>query len=96
MTNRTVLISGGSIAGLTFGYCAGQRRGRAAISHVFADLNPDTDAATATAVARMYFALLNGLAITWLIDPEQTATAEDLGLAVHALAQDTQEPKPPG
>ena len=63
-----------------------QRTAIAEITQLFAELNPNTDEAACQAVACTYFALLNGLVISWLIDPGQTATADQLGLAIRTLA----------
>jgi AcrR family transcriptional regulator len=55
------------------------------IAELFGELTPGADDASCRAVARLYFALLNGLVIQWLIDPDQTPTAEDLGRAMRTL-----------
>lgn len=62
-----------------------QRTAITEIAELFAELNPDADDAACRAVAGLYFALLNGLVIQWLIDPDQTPAAEALGLALRTL-----------
>ncbi|MFF2083177.1 TetR family transcriptional regulator [Nocardia sp. NPDC058176] len=51
--------------------------------------HPELDEAQAAAIGRMYFALVQGLAVLWLLNPDQVvADGDHLAEAVRALAGD--------
>lgn len=56
------------------------------IEAIYAELHPELSAQRVTAVARLYYTLLNGLAIEWLTDHDSPATGEQLALAIGTVA----------
>ncbi|MFI6457803.1 TetR/AcrR family transcriptional regulator [Streptosporangium amethystogenes] len=54
----------------------GQELARVSLARAFAGLGPDSDPGEVQAVGSHYFALLVGLAVQWLADPERAPTAE--------------------
>lgn len=58
------------------------------IEAVLRETHPDLDPAQSAAVARFYFALLNGLAVLWITNPDGALpSGEDLATAIGALAR---------
>lgn len=58
------------------------------IAEVLRETHPDLDAEQAAVVARFYFALLNGLAVLWITNPDGALpSGEDLATAIGVLAR---------
>jgi AcrR family transcriptional regulator len=61
------------------------QRGRLGLAALFLDIDAATDPAGAQAVGSFYQALLSGVWVQWLIDPERSPSAHDLAAALRLI-----------
>ncbi|QDP95550.1 TetR/AcrR family transcriptional regulator [Microlunatus elymi] len=65
---------------------AADRKALDDLADLYRQADPDATDAECRAVARLFFTLLNGVALLWLVDPESVPTGAQLSAAVGALA----------
>lgn len=51
-------------------------------------IDPEADPARAQAVGSLHQALLSGMLVQWLVDPDRAPSAAELTLALLAVAED--------
>jgi hypothetical protein len=64
-----------------------QRYGRAELAALFHGIDPDEDAVTARLVGGFNQALLAGVMLQWLVDPEEALSAEEVRRAIHVVTE---------
>ena len=65
---------------------AGVERARFAWAELLQGLDPEADSETARRVGSLYQALLSGVLVQWLIDPERAPSSHDLAEALRVIA----------
>ena len=65
---------------------AGVERARFAWAELLQGLDPEADSETARRVGSLYQALLSGVLVQWLIDPERAPSSHDLAEAMRVIA----------
>ena len=66
----------------------GLQDGRMAWATLLHGIDPETDPARAQAVGSLHQALLSGLLVQWLIDPDRAPSAAELTVALLAITED--------
>src|ERR1700722_5854690 len=66
----------------------GLQDGRMAWATLLHGIDPETDPARAQAVGSLHQALLSGLLVQWLIDPDRAPSAAELTLGLLAITED--------
>jgi AcrR family transcriptional regulator len=67
---------------------AGQERARSWLAALFRKVEGELDESRARAVGSFHLALLNGLMIQWLVDPERTPSGGDMVEALREILED--------
>jgi AcrR family transcriptional regulator len=65
----------------------GLEQGRDGLGRLFGTVDEDTGHATARAVGSFYQALVTGVMVQWLIDPEHAPSGHDLAVALREIAR---------
>ena len=73
---------------------AGQEVSRLWLAELFRTLGSTNSSRSGTAVGSFYLALLNGLMVQWLLDPERAPTGHDLAAALREIMIDFQKTSP--
>jgi AcrR family transcriptional regulator len=66
----------------------GLQDGRIAAATLLHGIDPETDPARAQVVGSLHQALLSGILVQWLVDPDRAPSAAELTLALLAIAED--------
>jgi hypothetical protein len=76
----------------------GLQGGRLFLAELLQDADPAADERTAWLVGSLYQALLSGLAVQWLVDPDRAPSGRDLAEALRTIADDLSASRggPPG
>jgi AcrR family transcriptional regulator len=78
---------------------AGLDEGRFGLAALFQDLDPQRDKRQAWQVGSFYQALMSGIVVQWLVDPQHAPTGRDLATALRSIlahfGQTTQAAEPP-
>jgi AcrR family transcriptional regulator len=64
---------------------AGLDEGRLGLAALFQDLHPEQDGRQAWQVGSLYQALVSGIVVQWLVDPQHAPTGRDLTDALRAI-----------
>lgn len=64
----------------------GLKQGRLGLAQMFQGIDPVSDERTAWAVGSFYQALLSGLVVQWMVDPDRAPSSEDLADALRIIA----------
>lgn len=67
---------------------SGLQDGRMAWAQLLHGIDPEAEPAKAQAVGSVHQALLSGVLVQWLVDPDRAPSASDLTGALHAIAED--------
>jgi AcrR family transcriptional regulator len=65
----------------------GLQDGRLAWAGLLHGINPETDPAAAQAIGSLHQALLSGMLVQWLVDPDRAPSAAELTVALLAIAE---------
>ena len=78
----------GRVPGVRDAIADGLQDGRMAWARLLHGIDPEAEPARAQAVGSLHQALLSGVLVQWVIDPDRAPSASDLAAALRAVAAD--------